>query len=438
MKQLGLPLGPAHTSKRKSAGVVKNAIPVAQSTFKGGQVARVHRWFRLTPSFGPELVDGMLTRMGAELGAHVHDPFAGASTTLIQCKLRGYETSGVEINPLLHFVGTTCLEWDLNPSKLTGLRRELTARFLDAQNTHANKSIDELEMDIPPIHNVYRWWRADVLKDLLILRHCIDSLMGSTKEKNFFHLCLLGILVPDLTNVTLGRLQLHFIDRTHDLIDVWDAFSRHLERMLEDVNYLHSLAELPQTKSNLWNADSTLLRGVSFDRPIEYVVTSPPYPNRYSYVWNTRPHLYFGRFFTEKHEAGTLDMATIGGTWGTATSCLAKDIIQPTCSAVDKHISPIVAQIRTEDPLMANYLMKYFNLLTTQIRVLLHHATPELRVAYVVGCSWLKGVYVETDVLLAHIFEELGFSLDGIERFRQRHSGKDLHESIVYAKRQLA
>jgi hypothetical protein len=54
-----------------------------------------------------------------------------------------------------------------------------------------------------------------------------------------------------------------------------------------------------------------------------------------------------------------------------------------------------------------------------------------------VGCSRLKGVYVEADVLLGKVFEGLGlsFAVDRIERIRKRHSGRDLHESIVYASR---
>ncbi len=57
------------------------------------------------------------------------------------------------------------------------------------------------------------------------------------------------------------------------------------------------------------------------------------------------------------------------------------------------------------------------------------------RVAYVVGCSRIKEVFIETDVMLAQIFEglKLGYRVSSIDRIRKRHSGKDLHESIVYA-----
>jgi hypothetical protein len=86
---------------------------------------------------------------------------------------------------------------------------------------------------------------------------------------------------------------------------------------------------------------------------------------------------------------------------------------------------------------MANYLMKYFNKLCRQIVSQDELLTPDAKLAYVVGCSCLKDVYVETDVLLGRLFEalHLNYQVTSIERFRRRHSGKDLHESIVYVRK---
>ena len=86
---------------------------------------------------------------------------------------------------------------------------------------------------------------------------------------------------------------------------------------------------------------------------------------------------------------------------------------------------------------MANYVMKYFNKLAQQVQSQHSLLAPNAQMAYVVGCSRIKEIYVETDVLLAKLFEGvgLGYSVTKVERFRQRHSGKDLHESTVYVKR---
>jgi hypothetical protein len=203
--------------------------------------------------------------------------------------------------------------------------------------------------------------------------------------------------------------------------------------MLADLEKVAALTNIGEAE--IHNVDATNPQIKSELPPIDRVVTSPPYPNRYSYVWNTRPHLYLLGFFEGPKEASQLDLKTIGGTWGTATSVLAKGRLEPAFKIIEREVSPLAEKIRQADNLMANYVMKYFNTLAQQIVSQDRLLARDAQVAYVVGCSTIKDVYVETDVLLGKIFEglDLGYKVRRIERFRQRHSGKDLHEATVYA-----
>jgi hypothetical protein len=83
---------------------------------------------------------------------------------------------------------------------------------------------------------------------------------------------------------------------------------------------------------------------------------------------------------------------------------------------------------------MANYITKYFNMLAKQIVAQDRFLSDYARCAYVVGCSRIKGIFIETDKILGEIFEglDLGYQIHKIERIRKRHSDKDLHEAIVY------
>lgn len=410
-----------------------NHIPVQQSTFKAGLAAQVHRWFRLTPSFGPDLVREMLAHMNCKDGEVVLDPFSGASTTLIEAQLEGRDAYGFEINPFLHWVGKTSLNWKLEIQPLRIQLKEIAKKYEEDRSRISFETLQEHDLVIPPIHNPLRWWRPDVLTDLLLLKRSIKLCSTDDATRDFFLLALAGVLVPDLTNVTLGKLQLHFIDRTNDKIDVLGTYSRRAEEMLSD---LQSISDLPKVgSSKIFHTNSVTLEGVKLEKPISCVVTSPPYPNRYSYVWNTRPHLYMLDFFTTAKEASSLDKETIGGTWGTATSILAKGQLEPRFDCIAEAVTPVVEAIREEDNLMANYVMKYFNLLAEQIKAMEQLPQEQLRCAYVVGNSRVKGVYVETDVLLGKIFAALGYQVSSIDRIRKRNSGKDLHESIVYASR---
>ena len=270
--------------------IENNHVHVKKSTFLAGVSASVHRWFRLTPSFGPDLVRKMLADMETEDGHTVLDPFSGAGTTVIESKMEGIRSIGFEINPLLHFVCETSTRWDLLPTELEDAYRRIGERFQAERIRLAGKDVEVIGIPLPTIHNVFRWWRKDVLQDMLILREAIHSECPDGPMRAFFRLSLAGVLVPDLTNVTLGRLQLHFIDRSGHEIDVWRSFDAHTRRMLDDI------AAIPADKRTvlsrvLW-IDSTTDDVLKVEGKVDRVITSPPYPNRYRYVRNTRPHLF--------------------------------------------------------------------------------------------------------------------------------------------------
>lgn len=412
-------------------------IEVGRSTFLAGLAKRVHRWFRLTPSFGADLVHHLLAETETQPGSRILDPFAGAGTTLIEAKLEGHHALGFEINPVLHFVCETSVSREYSADSLRCLLEDIRHKYVKATNSAGQKSIEDLGLTVPPIHNPLRWWRPDVLRDLLILRDCVDAATETDPAgRGFMRLALAGVLVPDLTNVTLGRLQLHFVDRSEDKIEVWETFSEHVSSMIEDVVSIERVH--PIGTARIFHTDATA-PNLPADLPlVDRVITSPPYPNRYSYVWNTRPHLYFLGFFSTAKEASDLDLRTIGGTWGTATSVLQKGVVPYEIAPMATILGPVVDEIRRSDNLMANYVVKYFNLLVRQIRAQHRLLAPDAQLAYVVGCSRIKGVYVETDVLLARIFEalDLGYTVSAVERFRRRHSGKDLFESTVLVRRQ--
>lgn len=413
--------------------VAYNKVHVSRATFLAGLATKVHRWFRLTPSFGPALVQDMLTNLCCQQDEVVLDPFAGAATTMIECQLEGRTSFGFELNPFLHFVGNTSLNWQVD---LTAVQNALSAVVLEFKRLNNKISFENLEtynLRVPSIHNPYRWWRPDVLKELLVLKFCIETTVQDIAVKNILRLALAGALVPELTNVTLGRLQLHFIDRSNDIIDVIGTFVAHCTTIIDDLLLIRPTA--PPKTSQVLHRDSTKVGDLRLKSPVNCVITSPPYPNRYSYTWNTRPHLYMLDFISSGKEAAALDKTAIGGTWGSATSELAKGKVEPEFKIVKDAVGPIVKEILKQDALMANYVMKYFNLLAKQIVSMDHLLASNARVAYVVGCSRIRGVFIETDVLLAKIFEglSLGYKIASIDRIRKRNSGKDLHESIVYA-----
>ena len=260
-----------------------------------------------------------------------------------------------------------CLEWSLD----AGLAEELLKQIMvQAKKHHASSTlatISSVGVDIPPIHNVHRWWRADVLHEMLCIKAAIHSL-DDLHYRDFFRLVLAGVLVPDLTNVTLGRLQLHFIDRSKHSIDTAKIFESHAKLMIGDLHALNK--ERMSASTILIHGDSTSHDTYKKLPVIDAVITSPPYPNRYSYVWNTRPHLYMLDFIKVAKVAADIDKKTIGGTWGSATSDLLKGDVSPLNDVVAHALMGLDLRIRAKDNLMANYVVHYFNRLALHLAAL--------------------------------------------------------------------
>ncbi len=255
--------------------VEHNHVPVKRSTFLAGLAARVHRWFRLTPSFGPDLVQKMLWDMATEEQHYVLDPFAGAGTTLIEAKLQGIRSIGFEINPLLAFVCRTSTQWDISPDAIQTCYKAIKKQFHRRQQASRDQDLADLGLPVPPIHNVHRWWRTDVLKDLLILKQTVRDQATDSKHRSFFDLALAGSLVPDLTNITLGRLQLHFIDKTGYDLDVWRTYSAHVETMIGDLSTIpEEVRGVPSTIHQL-DSTATLPTGIAPLGPRDYVSAVP-------------------------------------------------------------------------------------------------------------------------------------------------------------------
>ena len=166
------------------------------------------------------------------------------------------------------------------------------------------------------------------------------------------------------------------------------------------------------------------------NRKVNRVITSPPYPNRFSYVHTTRPQLFFMDMFDSASQSAELDINSIGGTWGRATSDLYNIEIEPN-EHLGNTLEGIETELRPESNLMCNYVIKYFNMLDDHISALKQVITEDFRGAYVVGNSRIKGVEIYTELILSQIFEIQGFNVDELLVFRKRGGKARLYETAV-------
>ncbi|MBM4032116.1 MAG: site-specific DNA-methyltransferase [Planctomycetes bacterium] len=405
-------------------------VDIGDITFLSCMRESVHRWYRLTPSFGPGLVRFFLKHYGITSSHLVLDPFAGRGTTLIECQKAGVRCLGFEINPLLQAVAERSLVWQpVNSGLFQEFLTEFEARLADVTGRDPYMVARDLGTQVPPIRDVFRWWRPQVIGPLLLAR----QLMREERLSPIIHYLWLAVnsCALDCANVKKGHPTITFDDHNHRHIDVLTCLAVRVREIQEDLESLSpgEAANVGLARSVLGDScvDMGLPSGVA--GPVTHVITSPPYPNRYSYVHQTRPQLFFMQLVSSASEATTIDLNAVGGTWGKATSILMSTEVEPRDALLP--ILDYTEELRPRSLLMWNYATKYFIDLDRHLSSLRRVVGRGVRGTYVVGNSRLKGVDIHTEAILCRLLELHGFDVESVMCFRRRGGKKRLYETAV-------
>lgn len=409
-------------------------------TFYGKKDEAVHRWYLLTAAYAPAHVRRILSEFEDDRGVRrVLDPFAGTGTTLLEAKKQGHDAVGVEYNPVYHEVATAKTTWSLDPDRLAAATDDLFDRARHYRAEWDGVAVDDFEAEfgihVPHIYDRQRWWHDAVLRDLLAARDAIADLDVDADGRRFLRTGILGILV-EVSNATYNHVSLTYMDDPPDPddVDVFDTLDAKLQGMLADLRVVHGIDD-PGTVEVRRGDSTALAEHVAADE-VDTVVTSPPYPNRYSYLRETRPHLFFFDMVEDAGEVGDMALDSIGGTWGRATSQLEDAEIEPENDVVGELVGDLAAEIGGADARMENYVLKYFNKMERHLRDVDRVVDDGGKLAYTVGNSKLKDVVVPTDEILAELFRVHGFPEVRITRERQRNSKTELYEAVVYGYRE--
>ena len=410
----------------RASGFRYQETDIGDITFKAGQTEAVHRWYRLTPSYSPSLVRFLIAELGINTNHFVVDPFSGRGTTVIEAQKQGIRALGIEINPLLQQVGDQSLIWEVNHLALVqDYLTELANQLQCHQSYTVEQTVEQLQTKIPIIYNVFRWWQPSTLKDLII---CREIMLHPTYSpiQPFLWLALNQACL-DCANIHRNHPTITFDDNHQRQINVYEAVDKNLKIISTDLNQLGTQCQYSKLNA-VKLGDSTQLHA-QVDQSIDMIVTSPPYPNRYSYVHQTRPQLYFMELLDHARQATEIDLQAIGGTWGRATSVLQHNLIEPPAE-----IRPYLCyydHLQSRSTLMCNYATKYFIDLWRHIQSLNAVKSQPFRGAYVVGNSRLSGVEIFTEVILGQLFEQTGFEVEKIVGFRKRGGKKRLYETAI-------
>jgi hypothetical protein len=394
---------------------VKAALS-ASVTFRGNLRSTRHGWLRLTPAYSVQLVRELLSQRSRP-DLPVLDPFCGTGTTLLTCAEQGIDCRTVDINPFLGWLAEA-------KSRAYAKGDVERASRLVNEMASAAQSAGERAW-VPALHHIEKWWDEATLVGLSRAFAVVAGKRGKARDLAALAFCR---ALVDAGNVSFRHQSMSFRSRAARGPDVATLLRGAFEALR-----LSAAQPLAPGDSAVMLADSRDLLGILAKDSCGSVVTSPPYVNRMSYIRELRPYMYWLGFLGDGREAGELDWRAIGGTWGVATSKLAR--WEPDAELELPGLQPLLRKIEDKSRVLARYVERYFCDMDQHVRGLAQVLAPGGRASYVVGNSKFFDVVVPAERFFARLFRRHGLIKVKTRVLRRRTSKKELYEYLVSGER---
>jgi DNA modification methylase len=402
-------------------------------TFKGNLKHSRYGWLRLTPAYSVHLVSELLDRH-ARGDAVVLDPFCGTGTTALACAERGIECHTTDINPFLL--------WLAEAKTRPYTPAELATALIAAQ--HVERAILAPGMKdawVPPLHQIEKWWDPGTLAGLARAFVALSEVerRESRPVADLLKVAFCRTTIG-LAHVSFGHQSMSFkakqpgalfelVETPADLVAAnWrDACRGITETARTPIRALPSMLL----------CDARNLTDTLSKQAYDCVITSPPYPNRMSYIRELRPYMYWLGYLSDGRAAGELDWQAIGGTWGSATSSVGKWVPDEERKIPYSGFDEILSDIAEHSVVLSRYIHKYFYDMVRHCDELHQVMKADGTLHYIIGNSKFYDTLLPVQEIYASMFERSGFADIQIQTIRKRTSKKELYEFVVSARKPM-
>lgn len=395
---------------------------------------RFHDWYRFVLSFPAHLVREYIAKFGLSAGDVILDPFCGTGTTLVEAKLAGMPSIGVEANTMAHFASSVKTDWDIDPAGLV---------------EHAAFIADQVKKIIRSGGKISRLALPEESRDLLLkgsisplpLRKSLALLDQIRKSedapcKRHELLAFAKSLVVSNSNLCFGPEVGVRQTKKSDapVVESWLAEVRKIATDLRQAKHCNAPAAVH-------HADARQLTALLPPQSVAAVFTSPPYPNEKDYTRTTRLESVMLGFIKNKGELRTLKNSLLRSN----TRNVYKGDEDDKWVAEQHQVQNLAVEIEKRrialgktsgfEKQYSKVTKLYFGGMARHLAEMRPLLKPGARLGYVVGdqASYLQ-VMIRTGQILADIAKSLGYKVENIDLFRTRlatATRKQMREEVV-------
>ncbi len=373
----------------------------------------IHSWYDYKQGYARDLVASILNDVSPDKKLLVLDPFSGVGTTNLVAKEMGYNSIGIDINPMAYFASKVKLEnYTIND---TSTIKSILENFDNSKKWEFNEKPKVVESS----------FIKEKLESLQRIKGFIDSL-ANVKAKNFLMLAYLSIIENASLRVKDGN-GLKLKKNKKQIQNVYEYFLSKCHKMLDDIN---ATSYSEKTKHIFFN--SSILVDETYrsltDKKAGISIFSPPYANCFDYCEVYKLEFWLGSFVDSYK--GFAKYRSIA--MRSHVNSKFDHKIQHYLSDVDtiaNLISTYNIWNKNIPDMLRGYFDDMFEILKRQATILVKGG----KCFIVVANSGYKGIMVPTDLLICDIAEKIGYKVNNVYYARKiRSSGQqtsDLHSN---------
>ncbi|WP_179345006.1 DNA methyltransferase [Winogradskyella ursingii] len=349
-----------------------------------------HGYHRYPAKFLPNLVKKIIEDH-TNPGDVIADLFAGCGTTLVESKIHGRKSVGVDINPVAQLITDV---------KTSPIRQGLVVAKYEIILAEIENFKPEDFHNIEKHDRIDYWFYPNEKYQIAFLYQTITELRTTKKVKNFFLVALSNILKN--CSKWLQSSTKPQVDPDKVPTDVFKTFNRQVKSMLKKNElFFNALEKLEftdiESKLVLEDARNTSIKSGS----ISAIITSPPYVTSYEYA---DLHQLTGYWFDYLNNLLEFRKNFIGTfySYGESLSSHSKIAQRSIDDLKDKHL-------RTAKE-VANYFNDMYEVSNEMYRILKDGG----KTFVVIGNTTFKNVKIQSAEIFAELLVISGFKIEDV------------------------
>ena len=368
-----------------------------------------HQIHRYPAMFIPQMIRKLLNEFSDE-GDLVMDIFNGSGTTSVECLLTSRHSVGIELNPLAHLIASV---------KTTPIKQDKLINSYE----RLIKNYNERKLEKPKsFKGIDTWFSKSSIKYLSHLLQCIE-LENNKDVRRVFEVSFSDI-IRYVSLVRHNGFKLHRDRKKFDLEWTQDSIFKEYHKSF--CKSLRGIIDLYKDKTDastvLLNDDSTNFLNI-YEKSIDLIITSPPYGD-------SRTTVAYGQFsrlssqwlgligLNERGFTRNIDNELLGGK---TSGIELNDSILERSVTLSSTILGFKSLIDSSDGDVKKKLVKrtkdvlsfYIDLEKTIIQGS-KYLKSDKHFILITGSRIVKGIKLNTDLIVSELGENYGLLLDGI------------------------